>query len=132
MVKEDILWQQRSRVEWLKSGDFNTSYFHSRATQRNRRNFISKLVLDDGSPVERDYKNGEAMVDYFRNIFTSAASSNFNQILQGIETRFPPQMSLALTREYTTIEVEHALKQMMHLSAPGLNGMSPTFYLFGT
>ena len=90
MVKEDILWQQRSRVEWLKSGDFNRSYFHSRATQRNRRNFISKLVLDDGLSVERDYKNGEAMVDYFRNIFTSAASSNFNHILQGIETRFPP------------------------------------------
>ena len=132
MVKEDILWQQHSRVEWLKSGDFNTSYFHSRATQRNRRNFISKLVLDDGSPVERDYKNGEAMVDYFRNIFTSAASSNFNQILQGIEKKFPPQMSSALTREYTTIEVEHALKQMMYLSAPGPDGMSPTFYLFGT
>ena len=132
MVKEDILWQQRSHVEWLKSGDFNRSYFHSRATQRNRRNFISKLVLDDGLSVERDYKNGEAMVDYFRNILTSADSSNFNQILQGIETKFPPQMSSALTREYTTIEVEHALKQMMYLSAPGPDGMSPTFYLFGT
>ena len=32
MVKEDILWQQCSCVEWLKSGDFNMSYFHSRAT----------------------------------------------------------------------------------------------------
>ena len=32
MVKEDILWQQCSHVEWLKSGDFNMSYFHSRAT----------------------------------------------------------------------------------------------------
>ena len=81
MVKEDILWQQRSRVEWLKSGDFNMSYFHSHATQRNRRNFISKLVLDDGSSVEGDQKNGETMVNYFRNIFTSATSSNFNQIL---------------------------------------------------
>ena len=32
MVKEDILWQQCSHVEWLKSGDFNMSYFHSHAT----------------------------------------------------------------------------------------------------
>ena len=36
MVKEDCMWHQRSRVDWLKSGGMNTTYFHSRATQRNR------------------------------------------------------------------------------------------------
>lgn len=51
MVKENCLWQQRSRVR-LNSGDLNTSYFHSRATHKNLRNFISKLVLDDGASVE--------------------------------------------------------------------------------
>lgn len=35
MVKEDAMWHQRSRVEWLKADDLNTSYFHSRATQQN-------------------------------------------------------------------------------------------------
>ena len=52
MVKEDSLWHQRSRVEWLKARDLNTNYFHSRANQRNRRNYISKLVLDNGSTIE--------------------------------------------------------------------------------
>ena len=56
MVKEDVMWHQRARVEWLQSGDMNTSYFHSRATQQNKRNFISKLVLEDNSVVE-DEKN---------------------------------------------------------------------------
>lgn len=65
MVKEDCLWQQRAWVEWLKSGDLNTSYFHSRATQKNKRNFISKLILEDGSVMEEEKLIGEAMVDYF-------------------------------------------------------------------
>ena len=65
MVKEDCLWQQRAWVEWLKSGDLNTSYFHSRATQKNKRNFISKLILEDGLVMEEEKLIGEAMVDYF-------------------------------------------------------------------
>ena len=96
-------------MEWLKSRDFNTSYFHSCATLHNKRNYISKLVLDDGSSIERDQKIGEAIVDYFSNIFTSTAPSNFNQILQGIETKVTPQMNLALTQKYKATEVEHAL-----------------------
>ena len=66
MVKEDCLWQQRAWVEWLKSGDLNTSYFHSRATQKNKRNFISKLISEDGSVMEEEKLIGEAMVDYFK------------------------------------------------------------------
>ena len=65
IVKENCLWQQRTRVDWLKSRDLNTSYFHSRANQQIRRNFISKLVLDNGTSVEDEQKIGEVMVDYF-------------------------------------------------------------------
>ena len=58
MVKEDSMWHQRSRVEWLKAGDLNTSYFHSRASQRNRRNFVSKLICEDGSVIEEEQRIG--------------------------------------------------------------------------
>ena len=69
MVKEDCLWHQRSRVEWLKAGDLNTNYFHSQANQRNRRNYISKLVLDDGLMIEEEQQIGKALTDHFNKLF---------------------------------------------------------------
>ena len=128
MVKEEGLRHQRSRSEWLKSGDMNTSYFHSRATQRNKRNFISKLLLEDRTMVTDDKQIGDKLVEYFKQIFTSSSPTNFDQILQGIDIKVTLSMNFDLTREFTTDEVEFALKQMKPLTAPGPDGMSPIFF----
>lgn len=90
MVKEDAMWHQRLRVDWLKAGDLNTSYFHSRASQRNCKNFISKLICEDGSAIEEEQKIGQELVSYFSVLFTIAAPSNFESILQGIERKVTP------------------------------------------
>ena len=128
MVKEECLWQQRSRVNWLKAGDQNAAYFHSRANQRNQRNFISKLVLDSGEVLEEEQKIGEAFVHYFQSIFQSANTVGFDPILQGIEPKVTTQMNADFTRPFIAIEVKQALKQMKPITTPGPNGMPPIFY----
>ncbi|KAK7845466.1 hypothetical protein CFP56_009236 [Quercus suber] len=40
---EEKMWQQRSHEQWMISGDKNSSYFHNCASQRFRRNSITKL-----------------------------------------------------------------------------------------
>ena len=32
LTKEEKLWQQRSKLHWLKEVDQNTSYFHGKAS----------------------------------------------------------------------------------------------------
>jgi hypothetical protein len=46
----------RSRINWLNSGDANTSLFHSHAWYRKKKNFIAKLQTDDGVLTGHDEK----------------------------------------------------------------------------
>lgn len=41
--REEILWGQCARLEWLMHGDKNTYFFHLRASRRRRKNQIKSL-----------------------------------------------------------------------------------------
>lgn len=47
--REEIMAKQRSRIDWLREGDRNTSFFHARASARRRTNKIKVLRRVDGS-----------------------------------------------------------------------------------
>ena len=46
--REEMLWRQRARIDWLVHGDKNTYFFHLKACRRRRKNNIKSLLCGDG------------------------------------------------------------------------------------
>ncbi|KAL9674402.1 hypothetical protein QQ045_030674 [Rhodiola kirilowii] len=43
LEREELWWRQRSRADWLRQGDQNTSFFRQKASQRRRRNQLDRI-----------------------------------------------------------------------------------------
>ncbi|XP_030936513.1 uncharacterized protein LOC115961727 [Quercus lobata] len=64
LVEEDM-WQQRSRNSWLNSGDRNTSFFHTKASNKHQRNTISRIKDSNNVWQEDEEIMGRIFVEYF-------------------------------------------------------------------
>ena len=128
LEKEDTMWRQRARLNWFQGGDCNTSFFHAKASSRQRKNLIEGLMDVDGIWQEDEGKIEEVVVEYYNNLFTSSSPSNFSELLQAIQPKVTPSMNQMLLKPFTGEEVRLALKQMHLLKAPGPDGMPPLFF----
>ena len=46
--QEEILWRQKSRVQWLREGERNTKFFHKAMIQHRQRNRIFSIKRQEG------------------------------------------------------------------------------------
>ncbi|KAL5859559.1 hypothetical protein ACOSQ4_000855 [Xanthoceras sorbifolium] len=118
-------WRQRSRAMWLKDGDRNTRFFHSKATQRRRRNRIMGLMGDDGRWRDKIEEIEREVVDFYSELFSSGAEhpGSMEEVLSCVEGKVSEEMNMGLSRMFTGDEVLRALKHMDPLKAPGLDGL---------
>ncbi|XP_074292303.1 uncharacterized protein LOC141619181 [Silene latifolia] len=128
LKQEETFWRQRSRALWLRDGDQNTKYFHRKPSQRKKKNFIARLVDDEG----RNYVGTEVVASvakgYFDGLFTSSSPTDFEETLDVVEGRLTSEMNDFLCEDYREEEVINALNQMHPLKPPGLDGMNVLFY----
>ena len=126
--KNERLWRQRSRVEWLKNGDLNTRYFHCKATQRKRRNYVSRLKNQAGVWTSQQDQVPPLFIEYYNSLFNTANPCQVEQVVDCIPQVVSAEMNNLLITEFTPDEVTTALKQMGLLKAPGPDGLPPLFY----
>jgi hypothetical protein len=130
--QQDLMWRQRAHANWLSQGDRNTSYFHSFASERKKKNTITKLKRDDGVVVEGEEGLKALVTDYYDSLFTPVTDpSHFGDLeehLHSIQPRVTQQMNDSLCAEFTADEVKEALDSIGDLKALGADGMPALFY----
>ena len=106
LTSEEKLWQQRLKLHWLKEGDQNTGYFHNRASQRYKRNYIKRLRNDNGDWCEGDEQVADLFCDYFKGLFATSNPSHVEEVLATIPRVVSDSMNSNLMKDFTRQEVE--------------------------
>lgn len=70
----------------------------------------------------------DVVVSYFSNLFSSNATTNFEDVLCNITPMVTKEMNFELERPISDEEVKCAVFQMYPTKAPGPDGMTSGFY----
>lgn len=128
LYQEELLWYQRSREEWITSGDRNTKYYHA-ATRVRRATRKIQALLNDNGELETDEEIIQKRVfHYFENIFKKDGEAHQ---VRPIPKGFPnvtDHIHASMCREVTKEEVRSALFDMAPYKAPGPDGFHAGFY----
>lgn len=68
--KEEILWKQKSRVNWLREGERKTWFFHNAMIQHRQSNKIFSLKYDEGNRSKQHEEMEGILVNHFRDLLT--------------------------------------------------------------
>ena len=126
-LKEEKMWKQRSRALQPHEGDSNTSFFHSRSSNRFKRNKIDILEDAQGNRCSNEEEISQILIDSYQSLFTSSPPSQVEQVMEAILEMVTEEINQSLSACLTREEVEVALKQMEPLKSPGPNGLPPLF-----
>uniref|UniRef100_A0A803P8W5 Reverse transcriptase domain-containing protein n=1 Tax=Cannabis sativa TaxID=3483 RepID=A0A803P8W5_CANSA len=130
LEKEELYWHQRARVDWIKSGDSNTKFFHSRAKARYKNNKIQSLISSDGRVLYSETDFATEAASYFSNLFTTSSvdSEALSTTIIAINPTITEEMNTMLLAGFTRSDVDEALHSMAPDKSPGIDGMSAMFF----
>jgi exonuclease III len=129
--QEEILWKQKSRVQWLKEGERNTKFFHRTVVHRRHVNRITHLEDGQGNIIREHSKIEAELINFYQDLLTETQedrSEAIQRITRHIPTIVTPEQNAALTRPITQEEVDQAIRDMPSGKAPGPDGFTTDFF----
>lgn len=126
--REEIIWKQRSRIQWLAAGDKNTCFFHLRASMRKKKNNITRLKNSDGHATESLSEISQLTTSFYQHLYSSEGTDNIEEVLAAVPVKVTAAMNDKLIAPFNMEEVKVALFQMFPTKAPGPDGFPAHFF----
>jgi len=129
--QEEILWRQKSRIQWLKEGEQNTIFFHRSALDYRSSNKILEMRNGNGESVKNHHDISELLSAHFSSIAQEPQINRgeaIRELLKAIPKVVTSEQNWALSREITLEEVEEAVRSVPNDKAPGPDGFTINFY----
>lgn len=127
LVREELLWFQKSRCKWLAFGDKNSKYFHGVTKIRRRQNSFDTLQTDDGTWITSREELETMTTNFDKNLFNET-----NSCVPFCLIGTFPTIEDASLRGMGDIpfdkEIHDILKSIGGLKAPGPDGIQVVFY----
>ncbi|PKI49687.1 hypothetical protein CRG98_029932 [Punica granatum] len=127
LAKEELLWFQKSRSEWVQQGDRNTRYFHSKAIIKRKVLRTEGLQMEDKTWCFDDDVLRKMVLDHFQQFYkkpVSHARPRLGFSFLHVESHHTD----SLGREISVEEVHQAISEMYPFKAPGSDGFHAYFY----
>lgn len=129
---EEAYFRQRSRINWLKEGDFNTSYFHRVAVARAALNTIRSFHLPSGALLSDLEEMALHDVAHFKSILApdvlpfSLVSITWFQELLSYRCSSEASQVLALIPDAAAIT--RTVMKLNPNKSPGPDGLTSGFF----
>nr|GEU70550.1 hypothetical protein [Tanacetum cinerariifolium] len=126
MIEESFL-NEKSKVDWHKLGDANTSYFHNVVKSQAARNRIDCLTNSDGTCLDGD-QVPMAFIKHYTNFLGQVGGTSLFVTDDLFSNMLSNEAADHMVREVTSKEIHDAILAMGDKKAPGPDGYSALFF----
>ncbi|KAK3193244.1 hypothetical protein Dsin_024554 [Dipteronia sinensis] len=129
-AEEDLL-RQKSRIQWLKAGDRNSSYFFKAINGKRNRSKIHTITGDDGSLIEGDILVKKEAIRHFQTILgcsrpvSHGISSSLSNIIDKVISNGQADF---MGRDVTDDMIREVCFSLHPNKAPGQDGFNAHFF----
>uniref|UniRef100_A0A803NJ73 Uncharacterized protein n=1 Tax=Cannabis sativa TaxID=3483 RepID=A0A803NJ73_CANSA len=122
--------QQKSKVEWIKNGDSNTTVFHASIKNRRVTNRILSIEASNGEKVEEPEQVTQDFLVYYQCLLGTKMPGRL-KVKHSVIAEGPvlsESQAEFLLQEFFDSEVKNAVFSILGIKSPGLDGFGSYFF----